>query len=129
MSALSADKRVPKRLQDFDPSARSQKQICVSPDRGYTPSLYHDLPDIRPRPPVDVINSLTSDAQTFSGESKDIDMSDDNTQLPPFANPGPMDIDDEIVDGIEANTQKICYGAVRHMTSHEAVIPSMKING
>jgi len=114
MSTPPADKRLPKRLQDFDPPARSQKQICVAPDRGYTPSLYHVLSNPCPRPPVDVINSLSSDAEAFSGESEDIDMSDDSTQAPPFPKPSPMDIDDEIVKGVEANAQKICYGTVRH---------------
>ena len=103
--------RLPKRPQDFNPPACSPKRIHVDPDRGHLPSPHHPLASLQPRPPI---SRPTSDTEAFLGESQDVYMSDDSLQAVTFAEPSPMDMEDEIVGG-EANIREICYGAVRHL--------------
>ena len=106
--------RLPKRPQYFNLPACSPKRIRVDPDRGHIPSPHHALASLEPRPPI---SRPSSDTEAFLGESQDVDMSDDSLQAPAFAEPSPMDMEDEIVGG-EANIQEICYGAVRHLFRH-----------
>jgi len=100
--------RLPKRPQDFNSPVCSPKRICVDPD---PPSPHHALASPQPRPPI---SRPSSDTEALLGESQDVDMSDDSLQAVTFAEPSPMDMEDEIVGG-EAIIQEICYGAVRHL--------------
>ena len=103
--------RLPKRPQDFNPLVCSLKRIRVNPD---PPSPYHKLASLQPIPPT---SRPSSDTEAFLGESQDVDMSDDSLQAVAFAEPSPMDVEDEIIGGeaAEAIIQEIYYGAVRHL--------------
>lgn len=91
MLPLSADMQLPKRSQDLDPLARSQKRIRL-----------------------DAMYRLSSDTEATLGEDQDVCTSDDSVRDLPFADPGEMDMDDEIIEGGDDNIQETCYGAVRH---------------
>ena len=125
-SSQSADMRLPKRLPDFNPPACSQKRIRVTLDRGLPP--YDALANLQPRPQVDIISRPSSDTEAILGEYQDVCMIDDSFQALPFADPSPMDIGVEIVEGGEANIQEICYGAVRHLINHKQSHP-LKLTG
>jgi hypothetical protein len=120
MLYLPSDMRLPKRPQDFNPPACSQKRICVTSDRGHIPNPYHALASLQPGPPMDILSTPSSVTETFLEESQDVDMSDDSLQALPFVDPSPMDMGDEIVRGGD-NIQEICYGAVRHLISPETL--------
>lgn len=98
-SSPSADMRQTKRQPGFNPPESSQKRIRVTLERGYIPSAH--------------------ETEAIFGEYQGIDISDDSFEALPFADPSPMDIGVEIVEGGEAKIQEICYGAVRHFTSLE----------
>ncbi|KAF2190710.1 hypothetical protein K469DRAFT_697943 [Zopfia rhizophila CBS 207.26] len=104
---------------DFNPPACSQKRIRVTPDQGHIPSPHHALAYVQTRPPVDVVSRPSSDTEAFWEEYQDADMSDDSFQA---ADPSPMDIGDEIVEGGEVNIQEICYGAL--CEAHASLISS-----
>ncbi|KAH6975002.1 SNF2 family N-terminal domain-containing protein [Ilyonectria sp. MPI-CAGE-AT-0026] len=108
----SADMRLPKRLQAFHPIAGSQKRICVTPDRGNIPSPDDGLANLQPRSREDITSGPSSNTEAFLGQCQDVDMSDDSFKTLPFADLSPRDIGDEVVEGVEANIQEICYGAL-----------------
>lgn len=110
----SADMRLPKRLLAFHSIARSQKRICVTPDRGNIPSPDDDLANLQPRSREDITSGPNSNTEAFLGQCQDVDMSDDSFKTLPFADLSPSDIGNEVVEGVEANIQEICYGAVRY---------------
>lgn len=123
-SYSSADMRLSKRLLGSHLPACPQKRICMTLDGGHIPSPHNAVADLQPRPQADITDRLSDDSGVCFGEDQGIGMNDESLQAAPCVGASPMDID-EIV---EANSQEICYGTVRHLINLEAVVQSIEIN-